>query len=274
MMLNHKRAIVTGGGSGIGLAVAQRFAAEGAQVAVFDMNADAAAESLRNLPHGPHLAIACNVADSDDVDAAVAKVISAFGGVDILVNNAGVGRGPNDGSNEMYAATAERHAQIARGEVPTAHPDQTIHMSNDGWRHVLDVNLNGAFWCARAVVRHLAAENRAGSIVNVASTSAVNAEGPIHYVTSKAALVGLTRGLARELSSRNIRVNAVHPGPTRTPIMAGIPPQAVKALEAAVPLGRMAEPGEVASAVLFLASDESSYATGSTITVNGGSWFI
>ena len=274
MRLENKRAIVTGGGSGIGQAIARRFAAEGARVAVFDMNADAAAETLKGLPDGRHLAMAVDIGDSAAVDAAVAQVVKAFGGVEVLVNNAGTGRGPNDGSNELYAGQAERAAQIARGETPTAHPDQTIHMSDDGWNHVLNVNLNGAFWCARAVVRYLAKENRPGSIINIASTSSVSGEGPIHYVTSKAAVIGLTRGLARELSSRGIRVNAINPGPTRTPIMQSIPDEAVNALEANIPLGRMADPMEVANAALFLASDESSYATGSTVTVNGGTWFL
>ncbi len=274
MRLENKRAIVTGGGSGIGQAIARRFAAEGARVAVFDMNADAAAETIKGLPEGRHLSMACDIGDSAAVDAAVARVVEAFGGVDVLVNNAGTGRGPNDGSNELYAGQAERQAQIARGEMPTAHPDQTIYMSDEGWRHVLNVNLNGAFWCARAVVRNMAADNRGGSIINIASTSSVSGEGPIHYVTSKAAVIGLTRGLARELSSRGVRVNAINPGPTNTPIMQSIPDAAVKALEANIPLGRMAHPMEVANAALFLASDESSYATGSTVTVNGGTWFI
>ena len=273
MMLKDKRAVVTGGGSGIGLAIARRFAAEGARVAVLDMSAEAAQAALSNEAPGRHLALACDVADSASVDAAFARLVEAFGGLDILVNNAGTGQGPNDGSAELYANTARRQEQIARGEAPTAHPDQTIHMSDEGWMRVMAVNLNGAFWCARAAIRAMAAANTGGSIVNIASTSAVSGEGPIHYVTSKAAIVGLTRGLAREVASRGIRVNAIHPGPTNTPIMQSIPEASVKALEAAVPLGRMARPEEIAAAAAFLASDEASYATGSILTMNGGSYF-
>ncbi|WP_179511066.1 SDR family NAD(P)-dependent oxidoreductase [Sphingomonas sp.] len=266
MRLDGKRAVVTGGMSGIGRAIAEAFRAEGARVAVLDMRVDGIAAGM--------LGVACDISDSGSVDAAFARIDAEFGGVDVLVNNAGTGQGPNDGSTELYAAVAERQAQIARGETPSAYPDQTIHMSDEGWRRVIGVNLDGAFWCARAALRLMARDGTRGSIVNIASTSAASGEGPIHYVTSKAAIVGLTRGLAREVAPRGIRVNAIHPGPTNTPIMQSVPDDAVKAMEAAVPLGRMAQPAEIAAAALFLASDQSSYATGSVVTVNGGSYFV
>ena len=274
MRLKDKCAVVTGGGSGIGLAIARRFADEEARVAVLDMRAETAEAALADAEPGRHLGLACDISDSRSVDAAFRRVVETFGAIDILVNNAGTGQGPNDGSAELYANIAKRGEQIARGETPTVHPDQTIHMSDEGWLRVIGVNLNGAFWCARAAIRAMAAANSGGAIVNIASTSAASGEGPIHYVTSKAAIVGLTRGLAREVASRGIRVNAIHPGPTNTPIMQGIPEASVKALEAAVPLGRMAQPEEIAAAAVFLASDESSYATGSVLTVNGGSYFV
>jgi 3-oxoacyl-[acyl-carrier protein] reductase len=273
MLLKDKRAVVTGAAQGIGRAVALRLAAEGARVAALDINTEAANSVWASAEPGRHLGFACDVADSKSVDAVFAEIKAVFGGVDVLVNNAGIGRGPNDGSDKMYASIAERSAQIASGETPTAHPDLTIHMADEGWAHVLAVNLNGAFYCARAAIRLMVENGVAGSIVNIASTSAVSGEGPIHYVTSKAAIVGLTRGLARELSTRRIRVNAVHPGPTDTPIMANLPDEMIKAMEAAIPLGRMARPEEVASAVAFLASDQSSYATGSVVSVNGGTYF-
>ncbi len=274
MLLKDKRAVVTGAASGIGLAIAHRLAAEGARVAALDINAEAAEKVWAGKDAGRHLGFACDIADSRSVDAVFAKIKAAFGGVDILVNNAGIGRGPDDGSNQMYAGIAERQAQMAKGETPTAHPDQMIHMSDEGWARVLNVNLTAQFYCARAAVRLMAAEGIAGSIVNIASTSAASGEGPLHYVTSKAGVVGFTRGLARELSTRRIRVNAVHPGPTATPIMTNLPDEMIAAMEAAVPLGRMAQPEEVAAAVAFLASDQASYATGSVLTVNGGSYYV
>jgi 3-oxoacyl-[acyl-carrier protein] reductase len=235
---------------------------------------DAAAKAvLAKANPDLHLGLACDVADSRAVDAVFAAIAKRFGGLDLLVNNAGIGRGPNDGSDQLYAGMAERQAQIARGETPTAYPDQTIHMSDEGWARVLSVNLTGAFYCIRAAVRLMAAAGTGGAIVNIASTSAASGEGPVHYVTSKAAIVGLTRALARELAPRKIRVNAVNPGPTDTPIMANVPETTIKAMEAAVPLGRMAAPSEIAAAVAFLASDDASFVTGSVLTANGGSYF-
>lgn len=275
MRLNNKVAIVTGAGRGMGRAFALRLAQEGARVGVLDLRQEDAAATVALLPNPEqHLALACNVSDSAAINAAFAQVHAALGGLHVLVNNAGTGTGPNDGSAEMYGAMAQRNAELAAGGQATTFVDQTLHMQDEGWRAVMGVNLDGAFWGCRAAIRLMAQDGHGGSLINISSTSAQSGEGPVHYVTSKAALIGLTRGLAREVAARGIRVNAVVPGPTDTPLMRSIPDEWIASLEKAIPLGRLGRPDEVASAVAYLASDESSYITGSALTVNGGSYFL
>jgi 3-oxoacyl-[acyl-carrier protein] reductase len=152
--------------------------------------------------------------------------------------------------------------------------DQLIHMEDEGWAGVMAVNINGAFYVCREFARVLAEDGNAGAIINISSTSAQSGEGSPHYVTSKAAIIGLTRQLARELAPRKIRVNAVAPGPTNTPVMAGIPDEWIKSMEASIPLGRMANPSEIAAAVAYLASDDASFVNGSVLVANGASYYF
>ena len=264
MRLDGKRAVVTGGAQGIGAAIARRLAAEGATVAVLDLDAARAGEVLG----APHPGIACDVADTASVDAAFAAVRAALGGVDILVNNAGIGSAPGDGMAEFYAG------QAARAADPAAHADQTIHCLDEGWSKVLAVTLDGAFRCSRAAVRIMAEQGEGGAIVNIASTAAVAGNGPVAYCTAKAGIIGMTRAMARELAPRGIRVNAVHPGATETPIYAPLPQEVKDAVAADSVMKRLAHPDEIAGAVAFLAGPDASFATGSTVTVNGGAWFI
>lgn len=267
--LKGRRAVVTGGAQGIGAAIARRLAAEGARVAVLDLSAEAAAAVLP----APHLGLACDVTDSAAVDAAFAKVRDAFGGVDVLVNNAGIGSAKGDGMDRYYAAQAERQGQIARGESPTVFADQTIFCEDAGWSRVLSVTLDGAFRCTRAAVRLMAEAGTGGSIVNIGSTAAVKGDGPIPYCAAKAAVLGMTKAMARELADRGIRVNAVNPGATETPIFAPLPEETKRAIAADSLMKRLAAPEEIAAAVAFLAGDDGSFATGSVVTVNGGAYF-
>lgn len=262
--LEGKRAVVTGGAQGIGEAIARRLAAEGAVVAVLDINGEKAAACLP----APHIGLACDVTDSASVDAAFADITARLGGVDVLVNNAGIGSAPGDGMAEYYAG----QAAIAAGDA-SAHADQTIHCTDAGWSRVLSVTLDGTFRCSRAAARIMAEQGIAGSIINIGSTAALAGNGPVPYVTAKAAVLGLTRAMARELAPRGIRVNAVNPGATETPIYAPLPQEVKDAVAADSLLKRLAHPDEVAGAVAFLASGDASYATGSTVTVNGGAWF-
>lgn len=262
--LAGKRAVVTGAAQGIGAAIARRLADEGATVALFDLDA-AKADAVLGAPHR---GFACDVSDSASVDAAFAAAREAMGGIDIVVNNAGIGSAPGDGMAEYYGAQAQQASD------PSVHADQTIHCSDEGWSRVLSVTLDGAFRCSRAGVRIMAEQGTGGSIINVSSTAAVAGNGPVHYCTAKAAIIGMTRAMARELAGRNIRVNAVMPGATETPIYAGLPQEVKDAVAADGVMKRLAHPDEIAGAVAFLAGPDASFATGSTVAVNGGSWFI
>jgi NAD(P)-dependent dehydrogenase (short-subunit alcohol dehydrogenase family) len=261
-------AVVTGAGRGIGQAIVQRLTAEGARVAALDMD-EAAAKA-----NGAELGLKCNVASSADVASCVAAARETFGRLDIAVNNAGIGQAANDGSEQFYAAMAQRNAELAEKGSSDVIVDQLIHMEDDGWLAVMAVNIQGTFFLCREFARVLAKDGNPGAIVSISSTSAFSGEGSPHYCASKAAVIGLTRQLARELAPRKIRVNAVAPGPTNTPIMHGIPDKWIASMEASVPLGRMADPAEIAAVVAFLASDDASFVTGSVLTANGGSYMI
>lgn len=243
MKLKDKVALVTGAGQGMGRAIAQRFAAEGATVVALDLNVEAAQQTLEGLG-GKHLARALNVADSAAVNALVDEVVTKLGRVDVLVNNAGTGG-----------------------------MDSFTEMSDEAWARVIGVNLNGAFYCARAAVRAML-KTGGGTVVNVGSTSSVSGDGPAHYVTSKAGIQGLTRVMAKELAKSGVRVNTLVPGPTNTPMMQGIPQEWADAIIAGVPMGRMAEPEDIAKVAVFLASDDSGFVTGQSVAVNGGSAFL
>lgn len=251
-------AIVTGGASGIGAATCKAFHDEGARVAVFDRDGDGAAKTAAGLDGA--ISVAVDVADSAAVDAAVGEVVAAFGTVDVLANFAGI---------DDPDAKAQTAARRAAGEPL----DITATMTDAAWRRMMSVNLDGSFYMLRAALRVMTAKG-SGSIINMSSLAGViGAAGQPHYSASKAALIGLTQSVAREVAPRGVRVNAIAPGPVITPMLSRTTgttdkPAAAPAIPP-VPMQRFADASEVATVAVFLASTDSSYVTGDVIHIDG-----
>ncbi len=226
MRFAGRRAIVTGGASGIGEAVAKRIAAEGGKVAVWDLNGG----------------IKVDISNYESVEKAATETIRQIGGIDILVNSAGI-TGPT----------------VPLVEFPIA-----------GWKQVIDVNLNGTFYCNRAVAPHMIAQNY-GRIVNIASIAGKegnpNASG---YSASKAGVIGMTKSLGKELAKHNITVNAVTPAAVRTPIFDQMPQTHIDFMLSKIPKGRFGTVDEMASLICWLASEECSFSTGAVFDLSGG----
>jgi 3-oxoacyl-[acyl-carrier protein] reductase len=233
--LEGKLALVTGASRGIGRAIAQELATAGATVVVGYRSGQAEAEALAQQIGGR--AIQADVSSPEEAK----RLVDEAGDLDILVNNAGL----------------TRDTVLAR-------------MSDDDWRTVIDTNLSSVFYTCRAVVRPMM-KRRAGSIVNVSSIVGVHGNfGQTNYAASKAGIIGFTKSLARELGSRSIRANVVAPGYVKSQLTEVLPEEATAAMIASTPLGRVAEPEEIAGAVRFLASDEASFITGEVLLVDGG----
>ena len=233
--LEGKLALVTGASRGIGRAIAEELARAGADVVVGYRSGKDEAEELASAIGGR--AVQADV--SSPVDAK--RLVEEAGDVDVLVNNAGL----------------TRDGLLAR-------------MPDDDWRTVIETNLSSVFYTCRAVTRPMM-KRRSGSIVNVSSVVGVHGNwGQTNYAASKAGIIGFTKSLARELGSRNIRANVVAPGYVKTQLTDVLPEEATQAMIQATPLGRVAEPDEIAGAVRFLASDQASFITGEVLLVDGG----
>ena len=244
-LLDGKVAIVSGAASprGIGLATARLFARHGAEVAILDLDENAAAEAAALIGPG-HRGYACNVADLESCKAAAGRVLADFGKIDILINNAGI-------------------TQAAK----------VMDIDPAGWDRILDVNLRGVLYLSQAVLPQMK-KQKSGSIACMSSVSAQRGGGILggpHYSAAKAGVLGLAKAMAREVGPEGIRVNCVTPGLIQTDISAGKITDEKKAeIASSVPLNRLGLADDVAGAYLFLASDLSAYVTGAVIDVNGG----
>jgi NAD(P)-dependent dehydrogenase (short-subunit alcohol dehydrogenase family) len=242
--LDNKVAVITGAASGIGLATARRFSAEGAKVVVADLN-EGIGTPIATEIGGTFVSV--NVANEDSVQAMYASVKDAYGGADILFNNAGIS--PDD-------------------------DDSILTTGLDAWKRVQDVNLTSVYLCCKYGIP-LLLERGGGSIINTASFVAVmgSATSQVSYTASKGGVLAMSRELGVQFARQGIRVNALCPGPVNTPLLQELfakdPERAARRL-VHIPAGRFAEPEEIASAVLFLASDDSSFVNASTFLVDGG----
>lgn len=241
--LTDQVAIVTGAARGLGQAIARDLATSGATVACIDVNEELLGDTVEsiNASGGKAAAFACDVTDSERVTEVVRAVAKQFGRLDILVNNAGVTR-----------------------------DNLVMRMKDEEWDLVLGINLRGTFLFTRAAAKPMSKGKR-GRIINIASVSGMMGNpGQVNYSASKAGVIGLTRTVARELSKRNITVNAVAPGFIATEMAAKLGDELIEQITAETPLGRLGSPQDVADAVLFLASDAAGFITGHVLVVDGG----
>jgi 3-oxoacyl-[acyl-carrier protein] reductase len=241
--LTGKVAVVTGAGRGIGRSISVALASCGALVVPADVVTPGPAPA-EDAPPGPGRVtdvVLMNVTDTAAAEAAFGAILAEYGRIDILVNNAGITR------------------------------DQLlVRMKREDWDRVLEVNLTGAFVCTQAVLRPMM-KQRAGRIISISSVvGQMGNAGQSNYAASKAGLIGFSKSLAREVAARNITVNVVAPGLIDTDMTRALPPEVQAEWQSKVPLGRFGTPGDVASAVCFLAADEASYITGQVLAVNGG----
>ena len=245
MLLEGKVAVVTGASRGIGRAIAEELAAEGAKVVVnYHANAAAAEEGVGGITArgGTAVALQADVSDFAAADALIKAAIETYGAIDILVNNAG-----------------------------TTRDTLLLSMKEDEWDVVLTTNLKSVFNTCKAVTRPMVRRKQGGRIINISSVSGIVGQpGQTNYAASKAGIIGFSKSMAKELGSRNITVNVVAPGFVPTDLTAIMPEGLVKQTLAFIPLGRWGEAREIAHAVAFLASDKAAYITGAVIQVDGG----
>ena len=245
---------MTGAAGGLGRAIAIAFAREGAAVVCHDLDgraAQATADAVAETGAPAPLAWACDVTDAEGMEAMIGVAWERYGAVDVLVSNAGVQSTPGDGYPELTGI------------------EQLAAMGDDAWRAMLEIHVNGGFYASRAVVRRLLDSSRPGSLIFMSSIVGIGGAGSVHYATAKAGLLGLMRSIARNGGPHGIRANAIAPGMISTPMTDALPDDQ-EWVRRRTPLGRIGTTEDVAGLALYLASDESGFVTGQTISPNGG----
>ena len=243
MQLKDQVALITGSARGIGRAIAEMFAKEGAIVIISDINAEMAAKTSQELVASgfQSSSFPCNVTDSKSVEEMVDKILDKYGRIDILVNNAGITK-----------------------------DNLLLRMNESDWDAVLNINLKGVFICTKTIVKHMM-KARKGKIINIASIiGIVGNAGQANYSASKAGIIGFTKSIAKEFSSRNITSNAVAPGYIQSDMTDKLNEKAKEEIFKTIPLGKLGTPQDVAGVCLFLASAKADYITGQVIVVDGG----
>jgi 3-oxoacyl-[acyl-carrier protein] reductase len=240
MILDSHVALVTGGASGIGAAIAKTFSSEGANVCLCDIDSDIGKKMCQDI--GEHAQFyRMDISDEDAVHATIEKIMQRYGKIDILVNNAGI-------TNDKLL----------------------LRMTKEDWGHVITTNLTGTFLVTREVIKHMV-KQRYGRIVNIASViGLIGNAGQANYAASKAGIIGFTKSCAKELAVRNITVNAIAPGFIETRMTAVLPDEVKQSYLKLIPMKRFGNPDDVAALALFLSSNQSSYITGQTICLDGG----
>lgn len=241
--LENKVAIITGGADGLGKAGAEKFAREGAETIIWDVNAEKGEDTIKNInaEGGNARFMHVNTADLAEVEKATREILEKSGKIDILVNNAGI----------------TRDASLKK-------------MTPGQWKQVLDVNLTGVFNCTKVIGIHMT-QNKYGRIINTSSVVALYGNfGQTNYVATKAGVIGMTKTWARELGFKGVTVNAVAPGFIMTDMVRKMPENVLETMKSKVPLGHLGDPEDIANAYLFLASDEARYVNGAVLSVDGG----
>ncbi len=240
MLLDKKVALITGAARGIGAAMAERFIQEGAQVVISDVDTDAGTETAKRLGDSSRF-YQMDIADEEEVNSTVEKIIADLNKIDVLVNNAGI-------TNDKLL----------------------LRMTSEDWERVIKINLTGTFLVTKAVMKHMI-KQRYGRIINMASIiGLIGNFGQANYAASKAGVIAFTKSCAKELASRNITVNAIAPGFIETSMTQALSEDIKQNYKKLIPMGRFGQPEDVALLALYLASDQSSYVTGQVICIDGG----